>query len=61
MTTGTEVFSRLAELGFTPDEIMTIGNWWELYTSDEHYIWFMTASAEEIREASAEAFTDTNF
>lgn len=61
MTTGTEVFNRLAELGFTQSEIVTIGNWWELYTSDEHYGWFMTASAAEISEATDPAFTDTNY
>jgi hypothetical protein len=45
--------SRLLDLGFRPDEIDTITDWWAWR---EHYDWLMTASRDEIAEASREAF-----
>jgi hypothetical protein len=43
---------RLTDLGFTFEEANNILDWWN---PAEHGEWLMTASAEEIREASKDA------
>ena len=50
-----KVFEKLSKM-FTKSEVEIIANWWNLYTSDEHTDWFLTASKTEILEASAPAF-----